>query len=83
MGAHGEWEYPPPSKTGLITTCHKAHMFPYISTILPEDFLMMILPASKDAVSPSFLVHTPVHIFFFIRMWIFRFSLRVSLKIPN
>ena len=27
----------------------------------PEDFQMMILPASKDAVSPSFLVHNPVH----------------------
>ena len=29
---------PPPFKTGLITICHKAHMFPYISTILQDKF---------------------------------------------
>ena len=54
------WHCTPPGSGGEVTA-NLSLLTWFARCPGPEDFQMMILPASKDAVSPSFLVHTPVH----------------------
>ena len=54
------WHCTPPGSGGEVTA-NLSLLTWFARCPGPEDFQMMILPASKDAVSPSFLVHNPVH----------------------